>query len=254
MAIAAPFSSIARAALPWLLPPPSRRPNRRYRRFRGAFEEICIVTIRTAICFAVAVTAAGLATPASAQFLVPPHEIVTSVRSMGLQPVTQPVLRRGGRYVLHAIDRTGMRMKVAADGRNGRILFVEPLGPARGPVYVERDYPPVRAVPPRGGSAHIPADPPVIYAPGSTASAPPPPARPPVAAKPAAPPKVAAKSAAKPHAASAAPAETAEASGQDIDSMVSTRKLSAGSPGASAAARARTRAIASGSWSLARTW
>ena len=167
-----------------------------------------------AICLAVALSLPALAVPASAQYVLPPHEITTSVRSMGLQPVSRPVLRpNGGRYVLHAIDRRGVEVRVAADAFTGRILAVRPLGYPAGPAYAgrpnaygyypmpQREYPgevvrPPASVPmpPSGAqqSARVPSDPPIIYAPGSKPEAAPP-ARPPVAGKPATAPKVAAK-------------------------------------------------------------
>lgn len=181
---------------------------------------------RFAIGLALAAGIAGLATPASAQFLLPPYEITTSARSMGLQPVSRPVLR-GNRYVFRAIDGRGYEMRVAADAFNGRIIAVRPVGYRQGPAYAERFYPPGNypaemapprgypadaAPPPRGYErppARIPSDPPVIYAPGSNATPPQPSARPPsapkpAAAKPAAPPKVAAQPA-KPPAEAKAP-------------------------------------------------
>src|SRR5918992_116555 len=72
--------------------------------------------------------------------MLPPYEITTSVRSMGLTPIAPPV-RRGARYVLRAIDRRGAEVTVAADALSGRILFVRPLGYGGGPVYAERVYP-----------------------------------------------------------------------------------------------------------------
>jgi hypothetical protein len=62
------------------------------------------VKTRLAICLAfTAISAAVLPMSASAQALLPPFEITTSVRSMGLVPISPPV-RRGARYVLRAID------------------------------------------------------------------------------------------------------------------------------------------------------
>jgi hypothetical protein len=190
------------------------------------------VKTRLAICLALAATCSAVAPmPASAQAPLPPSEITTSVRSMGLQPITAPVLR-GARYVLRAIDRRGTEVTVAANAQNGRVLFVRPVGygerPIEGPVYADRAYPrvyPEGMAPPRGyerprnyqqqGSydppdnyqqpgnyvrppARIPGEPSVIYAPRDTANsqgANPQNANPraPVAAKPMPAPKVAAK-------------------------------------------------------------
>jgi hypothetical protein len=195
---------------------------------------------RLAICLALAAATSALAAiPASAQqALLPPHEIATSVRSLGLEPISRPERRGARRYVLRAIDRRGAEVVVIANGVNGRIIAVRPAGfdeaPVDGPVYAERYYPrayPESAVPPRGsyerprnsqqqGSyeqqgnydrqpLRNPQDPSVIYA--NPQTSPQPPVRAPSAAKPPAP-KVAAKPAPKPAAAAvaAAPAESAQ--------------------------------------------
>lgn len=182
------------------------------------------MTTKLAICFALAV--AGMAvSPASAQSLLPPHEIATSVRSMGLEPVSQPV-RRGARYILRAIDGRGAEFTVTADALNGRVLFVEPAGYGPGPAYAGRVYAPGyypdETIPPRGNYQRLPRDPPepsVIYAPRGNANAPVPPSRVPSAAKPPAP-RVAAKPAAKPPA--PPPAETAAAPEPPADSTTGT--------------------------------
>lgn len=198
---------------------------------------------RLAICLATAATAlALLPLPAAAQML-PPYEIATSVRSMGLQPVSQPV-RKGHRYVLIAVDRRGSEVKVVADAFSGRILFVEPQGYGRRPVYADRNYPPVypeETVPPRGYDQRgyqrqvplDPSEPSVIYAPreGAGANANPnyraPSAAKPPAAKPA--PKVAAKPPAKP---AAAPDAEAKTSGEPERTPASTGVTSGAAPSA----------------------
>jgi hypothetical protein len=140
--------------------------------------------------------------PVSAQALLPPYEITTSVRSMGLEPISRPV-RHGARYVLRAIDGRGAEVTVAADALNGRILFVRPVGYGPGPVYAGRpyeggyppDYDPGETVPPRGTYDRLPrnpGEPSVIYAPRGNYNGPVPPARVPTAVKPPAP-KVASK-------------------------------------------------------------
>jgi hypothetical protein len=174
---------------------------------------------KLAICLVLAAAASVLPTPASAQALLPPYEILTSVRSMGLQPISRPE-RRGARYVLFAVDRRGSQVKVAADALSGRILFVRPVAYGDERLYADRYFPeevdPPR--PPRGIYDRPPApsydrpparpgEPSVIYAPRDNANAQPP-ARAPSVAKPPAP-KVAAKPAAKPP--TAAPAEAAAA-------------------------------------------
>jgi hypothetical protein len=225
------------------------------------------VKTRLAMCLALAVTCSAVAPiPASAQALLPPSEITTSVRSMGLQPITAPVLR-GARYVLRAIDRRGMKVTVAADAVNGRVLFVRPVGyadrPIEGPVYADRAYPrvyPEGMAPPRGyerprnyqqqGSydppdnyqqpgnyvrppARIPGEPSVIYAPRDTANSqganpqnPNP--RAPVAAKPTPAPKVAAK----PPAQSAPAAAPVEARKTEPSPEVTTGSTASSPPAA----------------------
>jgi hypothetical protein len=178
------------------------------------------VKTRLAICLAFAVI--SLAVPsvsASAQALLPPYEITTSVRSMGLKPISPPV-RRGARYVLRAVDGRGAEVTVAADALSGRILLVRPAGHGGGRVYAERFYSPAypeEFVPPRRGietqrsyeqrqgyeqqgnyerqPPRNPPEPSVIYAPRDNANALQAPARAPSTAKPPAP-KVAAKPAA----------------------------------------------------------
>jgi hypothetical protein len=60
---------------------------------------------------------------------LPPHEIVTIVRSTGLEPLYRPV-RHGPSYVLRAADPAGQEMRVTVDARSGRVLQIIPvLGP-----------------------------------------------------------------------------------------------------------------------------
>lgn len=195
---------------------------------------------RVAIYAAAAVTMVYLAAPASAQGVLPPHEITVSVRSMGLQPISRPVFRNG-RYILRAIDGRGCDMRVVANAFTGRVLAVRPLGYPAGPVYAERFYPParypaeaipippgyVRVPPPPGASeraARIPSDPSVIFAPGS---------RPPAsaskpAAKPAVPSKVAAKPAKPP--AEAKPADGKSQEDKPAEQPADTTGATASSP------------------------
>jgi hypothetical protein len=165
---------------------------------------------------------------ASAQALLPPFEVATSVRSMGLQPVSRPALH-GTRYVFRAVDRRGTEVKVSADAFSGRVLFVEPLGHGGEGVIAGRDYPPVfpqETVPPRAGNNRPgsydprvgyqrqvpvnPGEPSVIYAPrgneGAQSNNPQRSGQAPSAAKPV--PRVAAKPPVKP----AAPEAAVEAS------------------------------------------
>ena len=49
---------------------------------------------------------------------MPPHEILTIVRSTGMKPVSRPI-RRGPVYVLRALDRAGEEVRVIVDARRG---------------------------------------------------------------------------------------------------------------------------------------
>jgi len=157
-----------------------------------------------AMCLVLA-AAAFAPVPASAQYLLPPNEITTSVRSLGLKPISPPVLR-GRRYVLRAIDRRGAEVDVAINAVSGRVLFIEEAG--NGPVRATRAYPGNAAPPPGNYQSRVPPDPDepsVIYATPREANPPRPPSRVPAVAKPPVP-KVAAKPPVKP----VAPAETAK--------------------------------------------
>jgi hypothetical protein len=63
--------------------------------------------------------------PVPAQPL-PPHEILTSVRSTGLEPLSRP-MRFGPAYSLRAADAAGRELRVIADARTGRVLKVTPV-------------------------------------------------------------------------------------------------------------------------------
>jgi len=90
----------------------------------------------------------ALSTPVSAEplrlaqagppALLPPHEVVTIVRSTGFDPLGQPVLR-GPNYTLRAIDERDREVSLLINGRTGRILSVTPMETAS------------RMPPPRGG-------------------------------------------------------------------------------------------------------
>lgn len=55
--------------------------------------------------------------------MLPPYEVLTSVRSMGLDPVGRPALR-GRVYVLRAFDATQFEKRVVVDARSGEVLSV----------------------------------------------------------------------------------------------------------------------------------
>jgi hypothetical protein len=73
---------------------------------------------------------------------LPPDEIVTIVRSMGLDPIGRPA-RRGGAYSLHALDPAGREIRVELDARRGRVLRI---GPVAAPRFA--DLPPPHGRPP----------------------------------------------------------------------------------------------------------
>jgi hypothetical protein len=62
---------------------------------------------------------------AAAHDILPPAEILATVRSMGLGP-TGVLRRRGPYYVLHAYDARGLEVRVVADAQFGDILSVTP--------------------------------------------------------------------------------------------------------------------------------
>ena len=74
---------------------------------------------------------------ATAADALPAYEIVTTVRAMGLNPISDPV-RRGPYYVLHAYDPSGIEVRVVADAQFGDILYIAParaLNTAYAPRY-----------------------------------------------------------------------------------------------------------------------
>jgi hypothetical protein len=62
---------------------------------------------------------------------LPPYEIVTIVRSTGLEPIGRPV-RQGPAYALRAVDPAGEEVQVVVDAHMGRIVKVVPVS---GPRY-----------------------------------------------------------------------------------------------------------------------
>lgn len=73
---------------------------------------------------------------ASSIGILPPPDILESVRYLGLDPTGEPVLR-GDYYVLHAYDRAGIQLRVVADAQFGDVLFMAPaLNTSLTPPYV----------------------------------------------------------------------------------------------------------------------
>jgi hypothetical protein len=90
-----------------------------------------VATLLTAIVLATPPAgAAGAAERASrppiAPSVLPPHEILTIVRSAGLNPVSRPA-RRGVNYLLRAVDEGGQEVRVVVDGRIGEVITVTPV-------------------------------------------------------------------------------------------------------------------------------
>jgi hypothetical protein len=99
------------------------------------------ILVKRKIIYA-ALTVLVLSAPAAAQGYgpggLPPHEIITILRSAGLDPIGQPV-RRGPNYVLRAIDERDREVSVVVSARSGDVLSVTPVQTAS------------RMPPPRGG-------------------------------------------------------------------------------------------------------
>jgi hypothetical protein len=61
--------------------------------------------------------------------VLPPYEVVTVIRSAGLDPLTRPFLR-GRHYVIRAIDRDDREVRVVVDARRGEIMRIVPVAVA----------------------------------------------------------------------------------------------------------------------------
>jgi hypothetical protein len=98
-----------------------------------------VATIVTAIAFAIppAGVAGAAERAARAPSVLPPHEIITIVRSTGLNPVSRPA-RQGMNYLLRAIDEGGQEVRVVVDGRIGEVIAVTPVA------YGGREIDPMR--------------------------------------------------------------------------------------------------------------
>jgi hypothetical protein len=82
---------------------------------------------------------------------LPPDEIIASVRSAGFDPVSRPV-HRGGVYVLFAIDRYDVDVRLTVDAHSGRVLSAMRLaGEFRGEPGYRDDEAMPRASPPGYG-------------------------------------------------------------------------------------------------------
>ena len=76
-----------------------------------------------------AASAPAFAQAAPPPDVLPPHEIMTIVRSAGLNPTERPV-RRGNTYVFRAIGAGGQEMRVTVDARYGDVMSVAPVANA----------------------------------------------------------------------------------------------------------------------------
>jgi hypothetical protein len=167
-----------------------------------------------------------------AQVGLPPYEILTIVRSTGLDPLSRPV-RQGSTYVLRAIDPYGEEVRVVVGAQRGQILSVRPVVPVAAPYDVPG---PAYGYPPYGDPRYVPA--PGYYAPEpQTRYDPRPPAAIPrvmtaprdtnvakPAAKTASTPK-AAVATKKPEALPAAPAETSASAPAKPEAVTSTAEV-----------------------------
>ncbi len=107
-----------------------------------------------------------LASPAAAEPIrvaqasppaLPPHEVLTIIRSTGLHPLDRPV-RRGPTYVLRAMEGRE-EVRVVVDAWDGSILSVRPMMTARASRPIEPldpDEPYERLSPP--GAIYLPPD------------------------------------------------------------------------------------------------
>jgi hypothetical protein len=89
---------------------------------------------------------------------LPPYEILTIVRSAGLDPLGPPV-RRGANYVLHAIGGDDREVRVLVDGRSGGILSITPVMTASRMPPRGVTMGPYERMPP----GYIPSEPPGVY-------------------------------------------------------------------------------------------
>jgi hypothetical protein len=69
-----------------------------------------------------------------AQAVLPPYEILTIVRSAGLDPLSRPA-RQGSTYALRAIDSYGEEVHVVVGAQRGQILSVQRVVPVAAPYY-----------------------------------------------------------------------------------------------------------------------
>lgn len=93
-------------------------------------KRLTIAIVIGALAAATSLAAAGYYQRQRAQVTaadaLPASEILNNVGAIGLRPTTQ-ALRRGPYYVLHAVDRRGVEVRVVADAQLGDIVSVAPV-------------------------------------------------------------------------------------------------------------------------------
>lgn len=92
--------------------------------------------------------------------VIPPYEVFTIIRSVGLRPLGRPH-HRGRFYIVNAVDARGEEVRVVVDAYAARVVSIRPLDRQTAAEY---DYPPVYrrndfGSPPAPGPRMIEADP-----------------------------------------------------------------------------------------------
>lgn len=142
-----------------------------------------------AVSFLTMLAGADVAQAQMAMPVLPPAEIVASVHSLGLAPISRPHWQ-GRVYVLRAVDERGHEHRVLVDARSGEVIEAVPVVRAANYPALRDDLPPqaVQPMPPRvipaprstlKDSARPPLPKPKPSATASAAPASPPPAAPP---------------------------------------------------------------------------
>jgi len=93
-------------------------------------KRLTIAIVAGALAAATSLAAAGYYQRQRAQVTapdaLPASEILNKVGALGFRPTTQ-ALRRGPYYVLHAVDRRGVEVRIMADAQLGDIVSVAPV-------------------------------------------------------------------------------------------------------------------------------
>src|SRR5262249_53935162 len=112
---------------------PQRCPNRREslqderrRTFGGDPVKIARASCLALTALTLTFTGVNRAAAQASADVLPPHQIMTSVRSAGIQPVGGPRFR-GTIYVLQGYDDSDELVRVVVDARTGRLLSIRPI-------------------------------------------------------------------------------------------------------------------------------